>query len=294
MESLSVPLKRTSACSKAVATRLLYSLLMQTVLALFVSTSLLLAQWLHSEARQNGGNNVRASNREMVPHDTVLRSDDTTRLRPFTAASAPMPTSFQAHYIDVGDQAQSRLLAADAQGNVFIVSTNVGISGNNQIVVTKADATGKVLASFVFGQGCRTPGTAGVDPAGDLVIAGSTCQSPPNGRAAFVLKLDPQLTKIEASAEVGGILSADGTPDTLESALCFDSAGNVYLAGSTTAQDFPVTAGAFQTKLGGRTSAFLSEFSPDLKTILFATYLGDRTPFVRRVILGFVPWDLSP
>lgn len=253
---------------------MLYSLLMRTALALFVFTGLLQAQWLQADERQNGGRYARPSASKMVPRDAALRFSDTSRLRSSAAASAPIPASFQAHYFDVGDRAQSLLLAADTRGNVFIVSTNVSASGNNQILITRADATGKVLASFVFDQGCRTPATAGVTPAGDLVVAGSTCESPPNGRATFVLKLDPQLTKIEASAEVGGRLSADGTPDTLESALCFDSAGNVYLAGSTNAQDFPVTAGAFQAKLAGMRSAFLAEFSPDLKAILLATYLG--------------------
>jgi len=266
-----VPLKR--ALAEAMAPCLLYSLPMQTLRALFVFSCLLQAQSQPSEAWQNGGHNVRPSNGEMVPTDAALGSIDTSRVRSL-AGSATIPVGFQAHYLDVGNQGLSDFLAADAQSNVFIVSTNVSALGNNQILVTKADATGKVLTSFAFDQGCKTPGSTGVDPAGELVIAGSTCQGAGNGSVAFVLKFDPQLTKIQASAEVGGKLASNGTPNAGAGTLGFDSAGNVYLAGSTNTQDFPVTEGAFQTKLGGSISAFLLEFSPDLKTILFASYLG--------------------
>jgi photosystem II stability/assembly factor-like uncharacterized protein len=52
-----------------------------------------------------------------------------------------------------------------------------------------------------------------------------------------------------------------------------DVQGNVYIAGLTYSPDFPVTPGAFQTKFGGTSDAFIAKIGPDGK-LLWATYLG--------------------
>jgi hypothetical protein len=68
--------------------------------------------------------------------------------------------------------------------------------------------------------------------------------------------------------------------------LTLDSAGNIYLYGDTSSADFPVTSGAYQTKLAsppdvGSTDAFVTKLSPDGSQIIWSTYLGgskDETP----------------
>ena len=49
-----------------------------------------------------------------------------------------------AHYVDIGDQGQSRLLAADGAGNLFVVSAIIEPWGRSQIRVTKTDPAGNV------------------------------------------------------------------------------------------------------------------------------------------------------
>lgn len=53
-----------------------------------------------------------------------------------------------------------------------------------------------------------------------------------------------------------------------------DSAGNVYLTGSTTSDEFPVTPGAYATTTASFGDAFVAKLSSDLGTLLSATYLG--------------------
>jgi hypothetical protein len=78
-------------------------------------------------------------------------------------------------------------------------------------------------------------------------------------------------------------LGGDG--EDIVHTVATDSAGNVYLAGETTSSNFPVTAGAFQTKRGnspGTIFGFESQFLPNgfvaklspAGQILWATYLG--------------------
>ncbi len=59
-----------------------------------------------------------------------------------------------AHYVDIGDQGQPELLAADSAGNLFVVSTIVKPWGRRQIRVSKTDPAGNVLASFELGESC--------------------------------------------------------------------------------------------------------------------------------------------
>lgn len=52
-----------------------------------------------------------------------------------------------------------------------------------------------------------------------------------------------------------------------------DPAGNVWIAGSTTSADLPVTQGAMQRALNGPSDAFVAEFSAD-GALLYCTYIG--------------------
>src|SRR5215469_10627421 len=78
-------------------------------------------------------------------------------------------------------------------------------------------------------------------------------------------------------------LGGDG--EDIVHAVATDPAGNVYLAGETTSSNFPVTAGAFQTKRGnspGTIFGFEGQYLPNAFVvklnsagrILWATYLG--------------------
>jgi hypothetical protein len=82
---------------------------------------------------------------------------------------------------------------------------------------------------------------AKVDGSGNIYLAGQTTSSTGSG-AAYIAKLSPGGTILYA-VTFGG--SGSGTSAAL--ALDIDSAGAVYIAGTTTASDFPVSAGAVQT-----------------------------------------------
>jgi RHS repeat-associated protein len=58
--------------------------------------------------------------------------------------------------------------------------------------------------------------------------------------------------------------------------IAVDSAGCVYVTGSTTSTNFPVVQGAFQPTLAGgaTTNAFVTKFDRTGSTLLYSTYLG--------------------
>jgi len=133
-----------------------------------------------------------------------------------------------------------------------------------------------------------------VDPAGNIYLAGlsthplgiGTVQPTFAGGVtdAFVAKWTPDGTRLIYATNLGGSSS-----DAAE-ALAVDAAGNAYVTGYTYSGDFPVTAGALQSRHGnpqappgGNTcfslecpggDAFVAKIGPDGKSLLYSTLLG--------------------
>ncbi len=85
-------------------------------------------------------------------------------------------------------------------------------------------------------------------------------------RDVFVTKLDPA-GNIVYSTYYGG------TGDDIATAMTADKSGNVYVTGTTTSGDFPVTKGAFAASGG----AFLFKLNPD-GTVGYSTRFSGATP----------------
>jgi len=64
-------------------------------------------------------------------------------------------------------------------------------------------------------------------------------------------------------------------------------ASGVYVAGHTQSRDFPVTPGAPQAALGGKSDCFFAKLSPNGGRLLYATCLGGKgADLIRSVALG--------
>jgi hypothetical protein len=163
----------------------------------------------------------------------------------------------------------------------------------------------------VIGTGSPSDGTpngyvtsqaAAVDAAGDLYVVGytqssnfptqaayqQTDHSPGTQPTGFVTKFAPDGKSLIFSTYLGGTNGFD-----YAYAVALDSSGNAFVVGSIASNDFPVTAGAFQTVCSpnfsnptgtetpncsdgsnnGATGAYVSKFSPT-GALLASTYLS--------------------
>jgi gliding motility-associated-like protein len=162
------------------------------------------------------------------------------------------------------------------------------------------DGSNRVYATYIGGSGEDQPHSLVVDAQGNLYIAGRTNSSNypvvNNGTLAgsgydiVVTKLNAAGSALLGSRRIGGsgddgvnISTVRGSSTSLQrnygddgrSEIILDAGGNVYVASSTQSNNFPVTAGAFQTTFGGDTQdGVVLKWSSNLSALQFASYIG--------------------
>ena len=89
------------------------------------------------------------------------------------------------------------------------------------------------------------------------------------------LVIDPTLAY---STYLGGS-NVTGAANDAGIAIAADSYGDVYVAGTTTSIDFPVTTGAYQSTYPspGSTSGFVTELNPSGSSLIYSTYFGNTS-----------------
>jgi hypothetical protein len=207
----------------------------------------------------------------------------------------------------VGSDANVQIAAArlDAQGRLYITGSttnadmgyvdggyNNGTVGLTDIFIQIIDTTGALTGNqfglmyltYIGGSNNDIPTAMQVDSQGDVYITGTTTSTdfPTVGNAVaaatatavqgFLFEINPAIyggNSLLYSTFVGG---SDG--NTTPNAVDLDSAGNIYVFGTTLADDFPVTASAYQGVRWGTADMFLAEINPGATAPLYATYLG--------------------
>jgi hypothetical protein len=148
------------------------------------------------------------------------------------------------------------------------------LKGRNDGFLTRLSADGKrfVFSTLLGGSGTEFYLMPTLDPKGNILVVGTT------GSPDFPVTPDA-VQKAYGGGGDGGdgvlaILSPDGSKllyatylggsgDDLIRSLALGPNGEVYLVGSTSSADFPVTAGALQTKIGGGPAdAFVVKLTP--------------------------------
>jgi uncharacterized protein (TIGR03437 family) len=112
---------------------------------------------------------------------------------------------------------------------------------------------------------------AKVDGSGNIHLVGQTTSSTGSG-AAYIAKLSPGGTILYAVTLGGSGSGSGGSSTSAATALDIDSAGAVYVAGTTTASDFPVSTGVVQTP--GAT-AFAAKLNSNGNIVYSALIGGD-------------------
>lgn len=197
---------------------------------------------------------------------------------------------------------EGRKIAVDADKNAYVVGVTdtLSIDGTNDLFVAKFDSSGQLVFSSILG-GTSEDLSNGitVDSIGNVYLAGTTgsddfpttpgviqpsCMSSMGygcGDSAFVAKISSSGSNLLYSTFLSGgpqLWNGNGPPVavsyTESYGIAVDQSGNAYIAGSTQSPTFPVTPGAFQTRYGGSTDAFIAKLNSDATQLVYSTFLG--------------------
>lgn len=199
-------------------------------------------------------------------------------------------------YIGGSGQDRAFAIALDSQGNAYIAGDTTadfptsttqppfqkGPFGGYDVFVARFDTTGNANYSTYFGGSLDEHAFAiALDAAGNAYITGSTQSAnlpistgafqPGLGGVAdaFVCEFNPTLSKVIYSTYLGGndLDSGQG--------IAVDGAGNTYVAGSTSSNNFPAVTGSFRTSpLGGASDIFMTKLAPGGGTLIYSTFIG--------------------
>ncbi len=179
------------------------------------------------------------------------------------------------------DAAGSAYITGLTSGSDFPVTANAyqKAQASGGTFVTKLAPAGNAIVYSTYVAGATVASLA-VDAQGNALITGnaSAAFTPTAGAlqrvlpaglgdTGFALKLNPT-----GSAPIyATFLSGSGFGQA--KAIATDIQGNAYIAGWTTAADFP-TADAFQGSLRGAKDGFVTKLDPTGSRIVYSTYLG--------------------
>jgi hypothetical protein len=203
-------------------------------------------------------------------------------------------------FLGGGEWDESDAIALDNAGNVYVTGrtssndfpTTAGAydgtynGGYGDVFVGVLDPTLSSLryATFLGGSSDAYGRAIALDDAGNVYVTGPTWSGDfpttagaydetyngggHSGGDIFVSVLDPTLSTLCYSTFLGGSDGDDGN------AVALDGAGNVYVTGGTSSNDFPTTAGAHDETHNGGGDVFVSVLNPTLDSLSYATFVG--------------------
>jgi hypothetical protein len=194
-------------------------------------------------------------------------------------------------------------IAVDGSGDAFIAGTTFsldfpvtpgvyqpacggGSCVDGDVFITEVNPTGSglVYSTYIGGKVTNEADAIALDSSGNAYITGYTrstnypvtpgvfqgvCASCKSAFVdAFVTKINSSGTALVYSTFLGGNNADVGY------AITIDSSENAYVTGYTYSTNFPTTAGAFQSTLGGTTGAFVTKINPTATAKVYSTYLN--------------------
>ena len=242
-------------------------------------------------------------------YQATNRNSNTTALNVFLAVFQPSGSALSLSYLSyLGGVANGNYgsdygygLAVDSSGNAYISGlaqsdgfpTTTGVYQANYLPNTTSagfvakfnpslSGTSSLVYSTLLGGADTVSGSVAVDGSGNAYLASYAPSGFPvtsgalsyagvdtNTTGVYVTKLNPAATALAYSSYLGPQQGDNYAYRDL--AVAVDGSGDAYVTGIAAAQDFPTTAGAYQTSYPG---AFVSELNPAGTALIYSTFLG--------------------
>jgi RHS repeat-associated protein len=207
--------------------------------------------------------------------------------------------------IESGDQTFSNAIGVDQYGQAYVAgrafwTDPITTDNYNGIIVDKLSPTGANLWEADLGSAHAGPGKPApmeavygiaVDAQGNSFITGRCTGGAITTTTGVVQPTSPSVLgnafaeKLNsAGTEQWGTYLGASNGGTWGYGVALDTSGDVYLAGQTSASNFPTTSGVVQTSLAGTQNAFVTELNPTATTYVYSSFLGGNGTDVANAI----------
>ncbi len=217
----------------------------------------------------------------------------------FVAKVSPTGSSLiYSTYLGGNDLDQVNGIAIDSSGDAFVVGgtqsanfappTSIKTCQGGGILdafVTELDPAGSgfVYNTCLGGSGSDVATGVALNSSGNAYVVGTTSSANfpttsrayqkalPGSQSAFVALLATGGSSISYATFLGGSASDSGA------GIAVDAQKFIYVTGTTTSSNFPVTSGAFQSVYGGAGDAFIAKLNSSLSgaaCLVYSTYVG--------------------
>ena len=218
--------------------------------------------------------------------------------------SGDLTTLLAATFLGGSGHDEGYSIALDQNGNIFVAgvtgsddfpATNNayqtvfrggGTFGEAFIAKLSNDLTQLLAATYLGGTSNETASSIVIDANGNIYVTGWTTSDDfpttqgaydtigggsNSGQDVFVSMLSNDLGTLHASTYLGG------TNRDVAYSMALDQNGNVFVAGATYSDDFPIISGfqnTFTYVAADYPEAFIAKFNANLSSLLASTYLG--------------------
>ncbi len=185
----------------------------------------------------------------------------------------------------VNDKVNAIAVGADGSTYVAGISPAKSTADHDEAFIAHVSADGKTLLymTYLGGSGATDARAIALDLAGNAYVTGETkapdfpvlnsLQSTCTVNQSKQCAGDAFVAKMNADGSLNFATYLGGAEEDAGNAITLDSAGDIYVAGSTASIDFPAFRGV-QPSNNGNGDAFVAKLSADGLHILYATYLG--------------------
>jgi len=195
----------------------------------------------------------------------------------------------------------SLAIVVDSGGNAYVTGRTWSVdfphtigpqelSSWGDFFVTKLNPAGDglVYSTFFGGSESEEGMSIALDQAGNAYVTGYTASedfpttpgaydtSCSGGRCGGYVCDDAFVTKLDANGALVYSTCLGGRRNDYGHGVTLDPDGNAYVTGYTTSNDFPTTAGAFDTTANGGGDGFLTKLDANGSALLYSTYLGGK------------------
>jgi photosystem II stability/assembly factor-like uncharacterized protein len=212
------------------------------------------------------------------------------------------PVLVYSTFLGGGGAEAGNAVAVDSAGSAYVTGftfaddfpTTAGavqpdqIGNGPRVFVAKLNPAGTALIYSTYLGGTSFAGERGhdiaVDSSGSAYVTGQTFSADfPTTAGAFRPTAGPGpispfsmvfVTKLDESGS--SLVYSTFLGNGQGNAVAVDQAGNAYVAGGMAPNNFPVTAGAFQTAPADANDAFVTKLNPAGSQLIYSTLLGGR------------------